>query len=188
MGERWPTEKLQEWGTLTPNTAAFPLPPQGQTPRGNWTQHWPLRTFEMQIVLFTSLPLAQNICSSINEKQPLLFSNFCPCFILPGDGGHAFMSPWHSMGVVVTFENFWLGSPGSWHHCPSPCILSSRMKPGWSGNGYRWKCWSNQEKKLNGSLLQHQHPGFLFQTSQLSQQSHLLSLEYVVEQQLVILP
>jgi len=71
-----------------------------------------------------------------------------------------------ALGVVVMFENFWLGSPGSWHHCPSSCILSSRMKPGWSGNGYRKKFWSNWEKKiLKWSHLQHWCPGFLFETS-----------------------
>lgn len=30
MSERCPTEKLQEWGTLTPKTAAFPLLPGDQ--------------------------------------------------------------------------------------------------------------------------------------------------------------
>lgn len=49
MGERYQTEKLQVWDTLTPNTAAFPLLPWAPTLRGNSTQNWPFRRYKMQI-------------------------------------------------------------------------------------------------------------------------------------------
>lgn len=124
----------------------------------------------------------------LNEKQPLLFSNFfCSCFILAGHRGHTLTRPWCT---TVTFEKFWLASRGSWCHCSLSCILSSRRKAGWLGNCYRWKFWSNrgEKKKLKWSLLEHWHPWFLFQMSQLSQHSQVLPLEYITGEQLVMLP
>lgn len=188
MGERCPTEQV--WGIATANTAAFPLPPGGPAPKGNWMQYWLFRTYKMQVVLFTFQPLAQN-GSSINEKQPLLFSNFfCPCFILPGDGGHAVMRLWHTTGVVVTFENFWLCSPDTWHHCPSSCILSSMTKPGWSGKGLQLEILVKSRKKnWKWSLLHQKHLGFLFQMRQLSRHSQLLlQLQCVIEEPLMMVP
>lgn len=100
--------------------------------------------------LFASWPFTQNICSSINEKKTLWqFNNFFYlCFSLSGKWGHTLMSPWHSMAVVVMFENFWLVSSGSWCHCPLSCILSGKVKPAWLGDIYRWKFWSNWGKKM----------------------------------------
>lgn len=149
MGERYPTENFR-FGTLWLLTLQPSLFFPGDQPQRQLNTELACQdTQNVNTVLFTSWSWAQNIHSSFSEKQPLLFSNFfCLCFILPGDRDHALMSPWCTNDVVVTFENFWLCSPGSWCHCPSFCIFSTRTKPSWSGNSYRWKFWTNWERKV----------------------------------------
>lgn len=49
MGERCPAEKLQIWGTTTPDTSLFLLGDDFQEATG---QHWLFRTYEMQIQLY----------------------------------------------------------------------------------------------------------------------------------------
>ena len=58
-GGRRPGEKLQVWGTLMPNAAAFPIPPWAPAPRGNGTQHCPSRTGQMQTQLGSLLASKQ---------------------------------------------------------------------------------------------------------------------------------
>jgi len=48
-------------------------------------------------------------------------NNFCPCFILPGDGGQDLMLPWHSIGCCGDVWELLTGLPRQL--APLPFIL-----------------------------------------------------------------
>lgn len=143
MGERCPA-----WCLLIPSSSSWGINSQCQLDAALAFQDlWNTNT-----VLFASWPLTQNICSSVNGKERLQFSNIIyPCFILSGKGGHTLMSPWHSMAVVVTFENSWLLSSAL---DPASCLARWSLH-GWgtsAGENFGQNFWGEKKKGSSSAL------------------------------------
>lgn len=110
--------------------------------------------------------MKSNYCYSATSSAP---ASFCQetAAMLWCDRDAPWVLWWH----LRTF----VGSPDSWHHCPSSSMLSSRTKPGWSGQGLQMEILAKARKKnRKWSLLHQKHFGFLFRTRQLSRHSQLL--------------